>query len=124
MSRKEAYFFHEAARPDGIRTRSPPTTSSLLKNRRAHRNWKPLPADEMEMWLHGEPEIGRLHPKGLSDALDFRCHSALVFECEQMLDYGIAENYVDASFTELSEIRRVSGERPNICVSLLFCDKV
>ncbi len=41
-----------------------------------------------------------------------------------MLDYRIAKNYVDAVFAELSEIRRVTGERLDIRVSLFFWDKV
>jgi hypothetical protein len=56
--------------------------------------------------------------------LDFRGHSTLILEREQMLDDRITKNYVHAAVTELSDIPRVTSERSYARVPLFFCDEV
>lgn len=83
-----------------------------------------MPPDEVKVRLYREPIIRRLYPKRFSDALNFPCHLALVFEREQVLDDRIAKNHVQAAIVELSEIPGVTGEWGYVGVPLFFCDKV
>lgn len=74
----------------------------------------------MKVRFHREPEVGRLHPEGPADPLNFRCHTALVLEGKQMLDHGVAERNVKAAIAELGKIGCVTSDRLDVLMPLLF----
>jgi hypothetical protein len=58
--------------------------------------------------LHRKPEVGRLNPVSLADALDLRRHLSLVFERKKVFDNGITEDNIEAAVIKLTEISGVS----------------
>ena len=76
------------------------------------------------MWLHGKPEIRRLHPEGLADALHLRSHASLALESEQVLDYRIAEGDVEAAIVKLGKIRCIPDRRLDVLMPLFFRQEI
>ncbi len=120
LARQKPNLLHQALCPDWVRARSSPSASPASQDGYTHRERKPLPADEVKVRLYREPIIRCLYPKRFSGPLNFRGHSALVLEGEQVLDHRIAKNHIQAVISELSEIPGVTGEWPYVRVALLL----
>jgi len=78
----------------------------------------------MEVWFHGKPKVGCLHPECFAHSLDFRGHSTLVFKSEKMLDDGVTERNIEAAVVEPGEVRRIPGEGLYVFVPLLLRNQI
>jgi hypothetical protein len=78
----------------------------------------------MKMRLHGETEVGGLDPIGFTNPLDFRRHTPLIFEGEEVLNHRVAECDIDAAIGELGKIGCIACDRLDVLVSLLLGHKV
>src|SRR5579862_8839766 len=124
MFAQQPKLLHQFSRSCRVRTRASPPASPAPNHCHSQRQRHPLPARNMKMRLHREPEVRSLDPVSFTNALDFRCHAPLIFESEQMLNDRVAESDIEAAVAELGEVGGIARDRLDVFVPLLLRDKI